>query len=90
MLGSENEHGIFEQVLRGELDLESEPWPDISEDAKDLVKRMLVRDPKKRLTAPEVLSKYMCCIIYINYLYILAISNHFSWHFYYLLYSKYG
>ncbi|KAL1822455.1 hypothetical protein ACET3Z_009233 [Daucus carota] len=52
----ENEHGIFEQVLRGELDLESEPWPDISEDAKDLVKRMLVRDPKKRLTAPEVLS----------------------------------
>ncbi|KAK1384686.1 Calcium-dependent protein kinase 20 [Heracleum sosnowskyi] len=51
----ENEHGIFEQVLRGELDFESEPWPSISEDAKDLVKRMLVRDPKKRLTAHEVL-----------------------------------
>ncbi|XP_074379014.1 calcium-dependent protein kinase 26-like [Apium graveolens] len=51
----ENEHGIFEQVLRGELDFESEPWPSISDDAKDLVKKMLVRDPKKRLTAHEVL-----------------------------------
>ncbi|KAF4346579.1 hypothetical protein G4B88_011723 [Cannabis sativa] len=53
----ELEQGIFEQVLRGELDFISEPWPSISESAKDLVRRMLVRDPKKRLTAHEVLSK---------------------------------
>ncbi|XP_060966039.1 calcium-dependent protein kinase 20-like isoform X1 [Cannabis sativa] len=52
----ELEQGIFEQVLRGELDFISEPWPSISESAKDLVRRMLVRDPKKRLTAHEVLS----------------------------------
>ncbi|KAE8125235.1 hypothetical protein FH972_020068 [Carpinus fangiana] len=51
----ETEQGIFEQVLKGELDFVSEPWPSISESAKDLVRRMLVRDPKKRLTAPEVL-----------------------------------
>ncbi|CAM9001628.1 unnamed protein product [Rhodiola kirilowii] len=51
----ETEQGIFEQVLRGELDFVSEPWPSISDGAKDLVKRMLVRDPKKRLTAHEVL-----------------------------------
>uniref|UniRef100_A0A7N1A5P9 non-specific serine/threonine protein kinase n=1 Tax=Kalanchoe fedtschenkoi TaxID=63787 RepID=A0A7N1A5P9_KALFE len=51
----ETEQGIFEQVLKGELDFVSEPWPSISEGAKDLVKRMLVRDPKKRLTAHEVL-----------------------------------
>ncbi|CAN6719507.1 unnamed protein product [Malus baccata var. baccata] len=51
----ETEHGIFEQVLKGELDFISEPWPSISESAKDLVRRMLVRDPKKRLTAHEVL-----------------------------------
>ncbi|EEF38311.1 calcium-dependent protein kinase 20 [Ricinus communis] len=51
----ETEQGIFEQVLKGELDFISEPWPNISESAKDLVRKMLVRDPKKRLTAHEVL-----------------------------------
>lgn len=51
----ETEQGIFEQVLKGELDFVSEPWPSVSESAKDLVKKMLVRDPKKRLTAHEVL-----------------------------------
>ncbi|KAL9399795.1 hypothetical protein Peur_008756 [Populus x canadensis] len=51
----ETEQGIFEQVLKGELDFESEPWPNISESAKDLVRKMLVRDPKRRLTAHEVL-----------------------------------
>uniref|UniRef100_A0A5B7B5X0 non-specific serine/threonine protein kinase n=1 Tax=Davidia involucrata TaxID=16924 RepID=A0A5B7B5X0_DAVIN len=51
----ETEQGIFEQVLKGELDFVSEPWPTISDSAKDLVKSMLVRDPKKRLTAHQVL-----------------------------------
>ncbi|CAA2971132.1 calcium-dependent kinase 20-like [Olea europaea subsp. europaea] len=51
----ETEQGIFEQVLKGELDFVSEPWPSISDSAKDLVRRMLVRDPKKRLTAHQVL-----------------------------------
>ncbi|KAJ9546011.1 hypothetical protein OSB04_025718 [Centaurea solstitialis] len=52
---AETEQGIFEQVLEGDLDFTSDPWPSISEGAKDLVRRMLVRDPKKRLTAHEVL-----------------------------------
>ncbi|XP_059668615.1 calcium-dependent protein kinase 20 [Cornus florida] len=51
----ETEQGIFEQVLKGDLDFISEPWPSISDSAKDLVRKMLVRDPKKRLTAHEVL-----------------------------------
>ncbi|KAG7961588.1 hypothetical protein I3843_09G024300 [Carya illinoinensis] len=51
----ETEQGIFEQVLKGELDFISEPWPSISDSAKDLVRRMLIRDPKKRLKAHEVL-----------------------------------
>ncbi|XP_049379209.1 calcium-dependent protein kinase 1-like [Solanum stenotomum] len=52
---AENEQGIFEQVLHGDLDFTSDPWPSISEDAKDLMRRMLIRDPRKRLTAHEVL-----------------------------------
>ncbi|XP_071709665.1 calcium-dependent protein kinase 1-like [Rutidosis leptorrhynchoides] len=52
---AETETGIFDQVLHGDLDFSSDPWPSISDSAKDLVRRMLVRDPKKRLTAHEVL-----------------------------------
>ncbi|XP_050210077.1 calcium-dependent protein kinase 1-like [Mercurialis annua] len=52
---AETEQGIFEQVLHGDLDFSSDPWPSISEGAKDLVRRMLVRDPRRRLTAHEVL-----------------------------------
>ncbi|KAM7267459.1 hypothetical protein ACFE04_009625 [Oxalis oulophora] len=52
---AESEEGIFEQVLHGDLDFSSDPWPNISESAKDLVRKMLIRDPKRRLTAHEVL-----------------------------------
>ncbi|KAL9230922.1 hypothetical protein vseg_006213 [Gypsophila vaccaria] len=52
---AETEEEIFEEVLHGDLDFSTDPWPKISEGAKDLVRRMLIRDPKKRLTAHEVL-----------------------------------
>ncbi|XP_062203269.1 calcium-dependent protein kinase 27-like [Phragmites australis] len=52
---AETEQGIFEQVLHGSLDFESDPWPGVSENAKDLLRKVLVRDPKKRLTAHQVL-----------------------------------
>ncbi|KAK1379658.1 hypothetical protein POM88_026402 [Heracleum sosnowskyi] len=60
----ETEQGIFEQVLRGDLDFASEPWPSISDNAKDLVRKMLVRNPKKRLTAHEVLYTEMSYIFF--------------------------
>ncbi|XP_042483282.1 calcium-dependent protein kinase 1-like [Macadamia integrifolia] len=52
---NETEQGIFDEVLHGHLDFSSEPWPSISESAKDLIRKMLVREPKKRLTAHQVL-----------------------------------
>lgn len=52
---AESESGIFRQILHGKLDFESDPWPSISDAAKDLIRKMLNRDPKKRLTAHEVL-----------------------------------
>ncbi|BAT86400.1 hypothetical protein LR48_Vigan03g293900 [Vigna angularis] len=51
----ESEQEIFEEVLHGDLDFTSDPWPNISESARDLVRKMLVRDPRKRITAHEVL-----------------------------------
>ncbi|KAF8018234.1 hypothetical protein BT93_H3201 [Corymbia citriodora subsp. variegata] len=46
---------ILREVSQGNLDLESDPWASISDSAKDLVKKMLERDPRKRLSAQEVL-----------------------------------
>ncbi|CAN4105521.1 unnamed protein product [Withania somnifera] len=52
---AETDMGIFRQILRGKLDFESEPWPAISDSAKDLIRKILDRNPKRRLTAHEVL-----------------------------------
>ncbi|XP_021806486.1 calcium-dependent protein kinase 34 [Prunus avium] len=53
---AESEHGIFNAILRGQLDFSSDPWPSISHQAKDLVRKMLNSDPKQRLTAFQVLN----------------------------------
>ncbi|OIW06238.1 hypothetical protein TanjilG_28763 [Lupinus angustifolius] len=52
---AETEKGIFEAILEGELDLDSAPWPSISAAAKDLIRKMLNFDPKKRITASDAL-----------------------------------
>ncbi|KAK7245856.1 hypothetical protein RIF29_40708 [Crotalaria pallida] len=52
---AETEKGIFDAILEGEIDFESQPWPSISNSAKDLVRKMLTQDPKKRITSAEVL-----------------------------------
>ncbi|KAL3821047.1 hypothetical protein ACJIZ3_006952 [Penstemon smallii] len=52
---AETEKGIFDAILRGYIDFESQPWPSISNSAKDLVRRMLTQDPKERITADQIL-----------------------------------
>lgn len=42
---------IFEMILAGHIDLETEPWPDISSAAKDLVLQLLDSDPVARCAA---------------------------------------
>ncbi|XP_010904692.2 calcium-dependent protein kinase 2 [Elaeis guineensis] len=53
---AESENGIFNAILRGHIDFTSDPWPNISSGAKDLVRKMLTSDPKQRLTAFQVLN----------------------------------
>ncbi|KAK6122860.1 hypothetical protein DH2020_043386 [Rehmannia glutinosa] len=38
---AETEEGIAQAIVHGEIDFERDPWPKISEDAKDLVRGML-------------------------------------------------
>ncbi|CAM8907998.1 unnamed protein product [Rhodiola kirilowii] len=50
------EDGIFKEVLRNKPDFRRKPWPSISNSAKDFVKKLLVKDPRARLTAAQALS----------------------------------
>ncbi|CAL9067215.1 calcium-dependent protein kinase 10-like [Musa acuminata AAA Group] len=52
---AETEQGVARAILRGAIDFQREPWPQVSESAKSLVKQMLDPDPKRRLTAQQVL-----------------------------------
>ncbi|KAK3027941.1 hypothetical protein RJ639_039408 [Escallonia herrerae] len=52
---AETEKGIFDAILKADIDFESQPWPSISSSAKDLVRKMLTRDPKRRITSAQVL-----------------------------------
>ncbi|EPS67490.1 calcium-dependent protein kinase, partial [Genlisea aurea] len=51
------EDGIFKEVvLRNKPDFRRKPWPGISNAAKDFVKKLLIKDPRARLTAAQALS----------------------------------
>lgn len=62
---TESEQGIFNAILRANIDFTTDPWPSISPVAKDLVRKMLNSDPKQRLTAKQVLCKFFASILYI-------------------------
>lgn len=61
---SETQQGIFDAVLKGHIDFDSDPWPLISDSAKDLIRKMLCSRPSDRLTAHEVL----CMFTFLHFL----------------------
>ncbi|KAL2902034.1 Calcium-dependent protein kinase 13 [Bienertia sinuspersici] len=56
---AESEQGVAQAILRGAIDFKRDPWPNISEGAKSLVRQMLEADPKKRLTAKQVIAEFL-------------------------------
>ncbi|KAG0590217.1 hypothetical protein KC19_1G082000 [Ceratodon purpureus] len=50
------ESGIFRAVLRADPSFEEAPWPSVSPEAKDFVKRLLNKDMRKRMTAAQALT----------------------------------
>lgn len=51
----DNENMLLQQIIVGRYDFPSPYWDNISPLAKDLVSRLLVVDPKKRVTAAQAL-----------------------------------
>jgi len=50
------ESGIFRAVLRADPNFDDLPWPSVSPEAKDFVKRLLNKDYRKRMTAAQALT----------------------------------
>ncbi|KAK2432195.1 calcium-dependent protein kinase [Trifolium repens] len=58
---AETQQGIFDAVLKGHIDFDSDPWPLISDSGKDLIRKMLCSRPSDRLTAHQVLCHPWIC-----------------------------
>jgi len=52
----ETEEKYLENVLIGKYDLESPPFNKISKNAKDLINKLLISDPEKRISAEEAMN----------------------------------
>ncbi|KAJ8748564.1 hypothetical protein K2173_003465 [Erythroxylum novogranatense] len=50
------ESGIFRAVLRSDPNFDDLPWPSVTPEAKDFVKRLLNKDFRKRMTAVQALN----------------------------------
>ncbi|KAI5066093.1 hypothetical protein GOP47_0018717 [Adiantum capillus-veneris] len=50
------ESGIFKAVLKSDPTFDEAPWPSVSEEAKDFVKRLLIKERHKRMTAVQALT----------------------------------
>ncbi|XP_073138416.1 CDPK-related protein kinase isoform X2 [Henckelia pumila] len=49
------ESGIFREVLKASPSFDENPWPFLSSESKDFIKRLLDEDPRRRLTATQAL-----------------------------------
>ncbi|KAF3526678.1 hypothetical protein F2Q69_00050526, partial [Brassica cretica] len=52
---AETEQGVDQAIIRSAIDFKRDPWPKVSDTAKDLLRKMLKPDPKRRLSAAQVL-----------------------------------
>lgn len=50
----DNNEEVFKMVQKGKFDFDGEEWDEVSDDAKDLI-RKLITTPERRLTAEEAL-----------------------------------
>ncbi|WVY90534.1 hypothetical protein V8G54_036048, partial [Vigna mungo] len=67
----DSQEEVFEEIKNFKLDFQTGVWESISKPARDLVGRMLTRDVSARITADEVLSKFLidilsrACLLYL-------------------------
>jgi serine/threonine protein kinase len=52
------ESGIFRSVLKADPSYNEAPWPALTPEAMDFVKRLLCKDPRRRMTAAQALGEF--------------------------------
>ena len=52
----ENDEEIYQAIKNGKYNFDDEKWDTISNDAKDLIKNLLIKDPDKRYSAEKALN----------------------------------
>ena len=57
---------LYNQILEAQIDFDSPQWDKIGPDAKDLLRKMLTREPDKRITIHEVLSHPWLKVFHCN------------------------
>ena len=57
----ENQRQLFRKIRMGDFEFFQEDWEDISEPAKDLISKLLVVDPSRRITAQAALQHEWIC-----------------------------
>lgn len=53
---ADSDNDMFRKILKSDYQFDPPWWDDISENAKDLIRHLLVPDPKQRLTAAQALN----------------------------------
>lgn len=54
--GGKNDEEIFQKIYKGEYVFQKKEWGNISDEAKELVTKMLTYDVEKRITSEEALN----------------------------------
>ena len=52
---ADNAPALFKKIMDVKYDFDDPSWDDVSEDAKNLIRQLLVKDPKERYTAAQCL-----------------------------------
>lgn len=65
MSSAETEEGIAQAIVYGHIDFKRDPWPKVSEEAKELVKGMLDPTPFSRLTVDQVLGTFRHRLLFL-------------------------
>ena len=51
----EDNSALFEKIKKVDYNFDAPTWVNVSEEAKDVIRRLLVADPTKRMTLDEFL-----------------------------------
>jgi len=70
---------LAESIVRQEVSFASAKWASVSEECQDLVRRMLTKSPRRRISATEILCKsnsvLYCTLLYCTVLYCTVLCS---------------